>query len=421
MANDSSTLYNSLNESTLFLLRDLCNVSKMIHIRGSLVKRLNRVFISLKDPTKRLITLKFRGNNLPATFAEILWIHSGTNELRFLHPFLPRVTEYSDDYQFMIENGASHEDAVKNSSWIASYGQRIFSYYTQDPSHYINQFKIVIDTLTDDPTSRRAFISIPDPEFDDNRKPDRKDVPCTMNLVIDTDLDENDGKFSLNITTFMRSNDIIFGFSNINIPEFTFLQELLVNELNRISGVDKFKLGRYYHLSNDLQLYERHFERAEKILNHYSHFVNSFNLQEELAEDNYVNVPVKFQPSNWESLINSYKKPMGIYYTEFNVVLYKFFSMLVEENNVNWCLEWFNKYFEPKSDCFDYLSFYMHYVSSYYFGNEEIIKQYLEKYESYFTEYRSSIDNIYIPQLNKAISKFNNKQTIIKQEVISNE
>ena len=58
----------------------------------------------------------------------------------------------------------------------------------------------------------------------------------------------------------MRSSDVILGIA-YDVPAFTLFQEILANEL----GVG---LGTYTHVSNSLHIYEKHFEMAEKMLQH---------------------------------------------------------------------------------------------------------------------------------------------------------
>jgi thymidylate synthase len=57
----------------------------------------------------------------------------------------------------------------------------------------------------------------------------------------------------------MRSNDLILG-TALDVPAFTFLQELMALELG-------LELGYYHHTSNSLHVYERHYAMCEKILN----------------------------------------------------------------------------------------------------------------------------------------------------------
>ena len=72
-----------------------------------------------------------------------------------------------------------------------------------------------------------------------------KDMPCTFNLVFNVRGDK------LYLTTYMRSNDVIWGFCNDQFA-FTLLQELVANELG-------LKLGAYVHNATSMHIYERHY------------------------------------------------------------------------------------------------------------------------------------------------------------------
>lgn len=410
MKNDFTTgVYSSINHLTLELLRKVINENTLYDIRGSKVKRIRNVAFTLTDPTKRLMSLKHRGNNLPATIAEILWILAGTNELRFLHKYLPRVTEYSDDYKLMTdEYKLDPADSLNTATWLAGYGQRIFNFYGMTDQKFVNQYEMVKTTLLSDPLSRRAFITIPDPKIDDKRTNDRLDVPCTMSLIFTSEphpIRENTYFIDLNVT--MRSNDLIFGLSNINVPEFTVLQELLVFELNR-HGRATFILGKYYHTSVDLQVYEKHFERSNRILSEYERFL-SYNYDESISvlkEDEYENIPITFYKSNWTPIFDGFKCPPEYNPSDFSIVLFRIFSLIEETDNKNFFLKWFKSNFTPDTN-FDYLSFYVLYMASYYFKDPDILKNYLEEYkEHFYPKYDNALTNIYFPKLISAIEYF---------------
>lgn len=55
---------------------------------------------------------------------------------------------------------------------------------------------------------------------------------------------------ALDLTVVMRSNDCYFGWSAINLYEFTVIQEIVANVL----GV---KIGKYFHLSDSMHVYEK--------------------------------------------------------------------------------------------------------------------------------------------------------------------
>jgi thymidylate synthase len=107
-----------------------------------------------------------------------------------------------------------------------------------------NQLDFVINELIKNKNSRRAVLTIYDGK---EHKLHSYDTPCTLNIVFNI-IDDK-----LNMSVLMRSNDLWFGFCNDQYC-FSKLQELIAKKLN-------LEIGWYYHFSNNLHLYERHFNK----------------------------------------------------------------------------------------------------------------------------------------------------------------
>lgn len=212
--------------------------SKIIELRDHVMKG---------NPEMRYINIDSRKNNICAQIVEMMMVLSGNPDLKYLSLFLPRAVDYSDD---------------EGKTWRGNYGIRLrgnkvfegeynnsfqFAKYTRD------NLKRVIEDLTDDPSSRQSFITIGDSNLDRFIK--TKDTPCTMTLVFG--ITENN---LVTLSTFMRSNDIIFGFSGVNYFIFTCLQELVAS----ILGYD---LGEYCHHSVSFHVYDYKFDLINKISN----------------------------------------------------------------------------------------------------------------------------------------------------------
>lgn len=105
--------------------------------------------------------------------AEAYWILSGDNKLASIEPYNKNIAQFSDD----------------GLTFAGAYGPR-----------YINQRQYVIDTLSRDPDSRQAVITIWQP----NPAPS-KDIPCTvaLNFMI--------RERRLHLHVFMRSSDAWLG------------------------------------------------------------------------------------------------------------------------------------------------------------------------------------------------------------------
>jgi thymidylate synthase len=126
-----------------------------------------------------------------------------------------------------------------------SYGPRIFNYNT------INQIdKFVVPLLKKDHFSRRAVVTLWDPVIDANIF--KKDVPGL--IMIDFKLRNN----KIHATSFVRSNDIFFGWP-ANIYQIYSLVEYLSKQLN-------CEIGSLTTFSSSAHIFEDQFESINKIL-----------------------------------------------------------------------------------------------------------------------------------------------------------
>lgn len=213
------------------------------------------VMIEISNPADRYITIPDRKWNKYLPFAESLWIALGLNDLNSLPGhYVKSLYDYSDD----------------GRTWRAGYGPRVRAfngivddYDISDPKHrdfvyydstitVVDQLRYVIDSFHRDMGTRQAIISIGDPAKDcfdlDGDLKITKDYPCsrTIHFMI------VDGK--LNCTLYIRSNDILFGMSGVNIFNFTWMLEYVANMI----GVP---VGKYYHVANNLHVYKEHFDK----------------------------------------------------------------------------------------------------------------------------------------------------------------
>lgn len=195
----------------------------------------------IANPQRRVLNVPFRNNSLPAVCAETLWVLAGRNDIEWLSFYLPRAKDFSDD----------------GKTWRAAYGPRLRGFYDKDNGddilRFADQLDSVVRELTKEPNSRRAVISIYDPVEDPVALiKGTKDFPCTQSLSFMV----RNGK--LDLTVFIRSNDLVWGWSGVNVFEFTVLQELVASMI----GVP---IGQYYHISNNLHVYQRHWKMVERI------------------------------------------------------------------------------------------------------------------------------------------------------------
>lgn len=219
--------------------------------------------IKITNPRNRNISLPERKWNFSLPYIESLWIALGWNNLNDLPgKYVKNLYNFSDD----------------GSTWRGGYGPRIRG-YTGSTEQYevgeyrnrshnkytVDQLSYVVNVLQEDPSSRQAIISIGDPikdSFDEKGKLLKTvDYPCTRSLHFMI----NDGK--LDLYTHMRSNDLWWGFSAVNVPNFTLMQEYV----SMVLGVE---MGSYYHMADNFHVYEPFFIKAKELYENNKHKMN---------------------------------------------------------------------------------------------------------------------------------------------------
>lgn len=180
--------------------------------RGMEVKEL--LAAQYRVPMPAFLDLDSRAVNVSFMLAEAAWILSGSNRVAEIEPFMKRYSEFSDDQVFMR----------------GGYGPKV-----------VDQLGYVVDAIAGDVDTRQAVMSI----WRERPAPS-KDIPCTVSLQA---LVRN-GK--LNLSVYMRSQDIVLGFT---YDVFTFsmigygIMLLLADR-----GID-VELGDLYVTAGSLHLY----------------------------------------------------------------------------------------------------------------------------------------------------------------------
>lgn len=191
--------------------------------------------IVLSEPWRREVLVQNRGANIVAQIAETMWILAGRDDVEWLGQYLPRAKDFSDD----------------GKVWRGGYGPRLRRWvdHSVNPEEEIDQVKHVIDLLAHDRSTRRAVISIYDPVRDTL---EGKDIPCNDFLSF---INRN-GR--LDMSVFVRSNDLIWGWSGINQFEWSALQEIM-------AGVLGLSVGRLVFNTTSLHIYDRHWQKADRL------------------------------------------------------------------------------------------------------------------------------------------------------------
>jgi thymidylate synthase len=219
----------NLTEALLDQLDEIERRGTTVVARGQEQREILSALVSIDRPVERVVTVPGRRNNVFAQIAETLWVLAGRDDLDFLGRYLPRAVDFSDD----------------GLTWRAAYGPRLRSWAGR-----VDQLAEVRARLVEDPNTKRAVISIFDPGAD---YADTKDVPCNNWLQFI----HRDGVLHLNVT--VRANDVIWGFTGINVFEWSVLHELLAATLG-------WRVGRLTWFVGTLHVYERHYDVAASIL-----------------------------------------------------------------------------------------------------------------------------------------------------------
>lgn len=177
----------------------------------------------IEDPSKRIITTKWRQFSEEYAHNEWLWYETGD-------PHITKLEEINGSVPPVWQNHVDENGAVRSN-----YGHIIKEG---------NQWPYIVEELKRDPLSRRAVISLYNGS--DNHRY-KYDTPCTQTLGFTIE----DGK--LNMTATMRSNDLWFGFGNDQYC-FSMYQEKLANEL----GVE---MGYYFHFNTNFHIYDNFLNR----------------------------------------------------------------------------------------------------------------------------------------------------------------
>lgn len=210
------------------------------------------VLIKISNPLNRYVFVPERKWNKTLGWIESLWIARGDNSLEMPSAYVKNLLSFSDDGETMragygprIRNYGAHfvTSFYKNESY------RMYSQYDSRCMAGIrttDQLKFIVDKFKQDITTREAVITIHDPIADDFNNGEiliTKDTPCTRSIhfmVVD-------GK--MNCYVDMRSNDLFWGFSAVNVFNFTLMQEY-------VAAMVGVPVGVYFHKVDNLHIYE---------------------------------------------------------------------------------------------------------------------------------------------------------------------
>ena len=242
-----TTVVTSCQEGMREALRIIMENGENVTVRGQDTKEIQTFVMQITNPDQRVICIPHRNNNIFATIAETLWVLAGRNDIAFLSKYLPRAVDFSDD----------------GVIWRAGYGKRLRNFDIGNVGNdHVDQVRENIDLLNEDNTTRRAVMSIFDPAEDFIRG--TKDTPCSnwIHSMIRND--------RLHSTIAVRSNDVMWGMSGINLFEWSVVMQLFA------SCIDT-KIGEMHYLADSCHIYSRHYDRVQKIIDN-TGFISMYDM-----------------------------------------------------------------------------------------------------------------------------------------------
>jgi thymidylate synthase len=181
-------------------------------------------------PTERVLFSRARKANCFFHLFESMWMLAGRSDAAFLDQW---IGDFGS--RFAEEDGHLH----------GAYGFRWRHHFGFD------QLDHVVTALRKDPSSRRAVITMWDPQADLGAS--YRDIPC--NVAIFVRIHPPGGVFPaseksrLDLTISCRSNDVIWGLLGANSVHFSVLQEYLAWRLGCV-------VGAMHTLSNNCHVYD---------------------------------------------------------------------------------------------------------------------------------------------------------------------
>jgi thymidylate synthase len=250
--------YNGINSFLVGASKLLLEYGVRRETRGKVCYELPEPFMfKLTNPKARWITIPERKWNIALAYAESLWLASGRNDLDMISRYLTRMKEFSDD-GITLRGGYGPRIRRYNGNSLDYKMNKSILKDEKSTHNEIDQLNFVIKCFEKDINTRQAIITIGDPIKDCFEKTGElkqtNDFPCTRSLHFMKHPTEN----KLNLTVHMRSNDLLWGASAVNIFNFTFMQEYIAQIVN-------LQVGEYFHIANNFHYYEDKRQMIERI------------------------------------------------------------------------------------------------------------------------------------------------------------
>lgn len=228
---------NNIDDLYASAINEVITRGTQVTARGLTFKEVLFQHLVLTNPRARVVQNPARKLSQRFMIGEFIWIMSGRNDLEMISHYSKNYSQFSDDG--IILHGA--------------YGPRLRSWQKG-----VDQLKSCLERLKNDSGTRQAVIIILDPSIDFTVK--TKDVPC--NDLLQFFIRDN----KLHCSCYVRSNDLHWGLP-YDIFYWTMLQELYASILD-------VELGEYHHFIGSMHIYDKDYEKMDKILDKAKSFVH---------------------------------------------------------------------------------------------------------------------------------------------------
>jgi len=215
--------------------------------------QIDNFLFRLENPNFCYVSLKSRNLNIDYPITEFAWYLSTKKDSTEISKHATLWANISD----------------KNNEVESNYGYYAFSSdYEINKNIFRSQWSWCIDEFLQYENSRRVTINILQPY---HKYANGKDMPCTfgLNFYIENN--------SLNLTSIMRSQDVIYGLCN-DIFCFSMFLQLMYNELKQYDKFYDLKLGAITHFVTNLHIYENHYKK-------YLHNINNLKQDREMIKE----------------------------------------------------------------------------------------------------------------------------------------
>jgi len=190
-------------------------------------KEVSAVSFSINNPMDRIVSSKARAIDSAFLFANVVWVLSGSRELKMIAPYNPKGLCFSDD----------------GLTLASAFGPKIFSGAS-------TPFDRIANLLKRDPSTRRAVIDL----FETSALTQgSKDVSCALAVQYLI------RSHRLDCVVYMRSQSAAMVLP-YDLFLFTMLHEAMARQIGR-------ELGRYTHISGSFHYYDDEERVVQEVLN----------------------------------------------------------------------------------------------------------------------------------------------------------